>query len=193
MMKIGFYQLAPVRWYLKANSLHIEKMSLYYFCFRKDYEQLRKPTFWTESNSEGLREAFKDTDQYYARCLSRADTALPVSLLLKNITIEQKRSFCISFSNDSRCRFVLYYCRTNHQEIERDVIVACKQTNDAQSKYRDLVNSFETGHQAPIFSTVRNFNGWACGPFLKLPKTFLVTWILLHLPQEQISSFENWQ
>ncbi|XP_015758353.1 PREDICTED: DBH-like monooxygenase protein 1 isoform X1 [Acropora digitifera] len=44
---------------------------------REDYEQLRKPTFWTESNSEGLREAFKDTDQYFAKCLSRADTALP--------------------------------------------------------------------------------------------------------------------
>ncbi|KAK2561148.1 DBH-like monooxygenase protein 1, partial [Acropora cervicornis] len=44
---------------------------------KKDYEQLRKPTFWTKNNSQRLREAFKDTDQYYARCLSRADTALP--------------------------------------------------------------------------------------------------------------------
>ncbi|XP_015758358.1 PREDICTED: uncharacterized protein LOC107337662 isoform X1 [Acropora digitifera] len=44
---------------------------------KKDYEQLRKPTFWTKNNSQGLGEAFKDTDQYYARCLSRADTALP--------------------------------------------------------------------------------------------------------------------
>ena len=143
---------------MKANNSHIEKISLYYFCFRKDYEQLRKPTFWTKSNSEGLREAFKDTDQYFARCLSRANTALPVSLLLKNMTIEQRRSLCISFCNEFRFRFVLYYWRTHHQEIERDIIAACKQTNDAQSKYRDLVNSFETGHQAPIFSTARNFN-----------------------------------
>ena len=82
MLKIGFYQLPPIRSSLKANyNLHIEKINCIIFCFRKDYKQLLKPTFWTKKTSEGLREAFKDTDQYYARCLSRADTALPVSLL----------------------------------------------------------------------------------------------------------------
>ena len=82
MIKIGFYQLAPVCRSLKTNYSHVEKISLHYFCFRNnDYKQLLEPTFWTKNNSEGLREAFKDTDQYYARCLSRADAALPVCLL----------------------------------------------------------------------------------------------------------------
>ena len=182
MIKIGFYQLAPVSWSLKANYSHIEKISLYYFCLRND--SMHKPTFWTKSNSEGLREAFKDTDQYYARCLSRADTALPVCLLLKNITIEQKRSLFISFCNEFRCRFVLYYCRTHHQEIERDIIVACRQTNDAQSNI---------GTWWTVSKLVTRFLYFRPRVISTKKKTFGVTWILLHLPQEQISSFENWQ
>ncbi|XP_068702591.1 DBH-like monooxygenase protein 1 [Montipora foliosa] len=44
---------------------------------KQNYSLLRKPSFWTKEVNQGLREAYRDTNEIYARCLARADIALP--------------------------------------------------------------------------------------------------------------------
>ncbi|XP_068720678.1 DBH-like monooxygenase protein 1, partial [Montipora capricornis] len=44
---------------------------------KQNYSLLLKPSFWNKEVNQGLREAYRDTNEIYARCLARAHIALP--------------------------------------------------------------------------------------------------------------------
>ncbi|XP_044179878.1 DBH-like monooxygenase protein 1 isoform X2 [Acropora millepora] len=74
---VSFLVYYPKVNFTQCTSVEAQAWKKFYDEYVNDYLQLSEPSFWTKNRSEALREIFKDTDQYYARCLSRGQTTLP--------------------------------------------------------------------------------------------------------------------